>query len=128
MGKQALDCHKFPLQSQTSYTNQFTYTSKHYSDCAIKCARFSFKVCILHSLLLFSDPNKDFVVGPSTTIELTELGSRQCINISIVNDDLRERNETFIVTPVPLDSDDVVVGGPFTAVILDDGDGEKLDV
>ena len=58
-------------------------------------------------------------------MELTNLGVAYCINISVINDDVRETNETFFLTPLPMISRDEVVGGPFIIVIIDDGDGEQ---
>ena len=80
---------------------------------------------VLIQMRFFTVLGEDFVVGESTTLELTTLGSSQCFIVSLVNDDVRESNETIVITPVPLDPDDNVVGGHFTIVILDDGDGEK---
>ena len=49
----------------------------------------------------------------------------ECINVSVVNDDVRESNETATIIASPLFSRDEVVGGPFIIVLIDDGDGES---
>ena len=58
-------------------------------------------------------------------MELIRLGVSQCINITVVNDDVRESNETATIIPLPLVSRDEIVGEPFIIVITDDGDGEN---
>jgi hypothetical protein len=63
-------------------------------------------------------------------VELIRLGVSQCINITVVNDDVRESNETATIIPLPLVSRDEIVGEPFIIVITDDGDAncpELLD-
>jgi len=42
----------------------------------------------------------------------------------VVNDDVREINETLFLRPMSTNSRDMVTGVNFTLVVLDDGDGE----
>ena len=59
-------------------------------------------------------------------MELIRLGVSQCINITVVNDDVRESNETATIIPLPLASRDEIVGEHFIIIIIDDGDGENF--
>lgn len=57
------------------------------------------------------------------------LGSTACQTVSIIGDDIREENETFIVIISPQNDMDNVIGMEnMTITIQDDGDGKfKLD-
>lgn len=79
--------------------------------------------------LMFVADDEDFVLGQTssgraTAIAFSTLGDAMCINVTIVNDDVREPNETVMLSPIPGIPTDRVVGENFTMVILDDGDGE----
>ena len=73
--------------------------------------------------MLITDPD-DYVLSDDARVNLTSLGQTECVNITVVNDDVRESNETLFLRPVSTISRDMVTGVNFTLVILDDGDGE----
>ena len=52
----------------------------------------------------------------------------KCINVTIKNDDIREMDDTLLLQPVPMQSQDTVTGGIFTITIRNDGDGENYMV
>lgn len=61
-------------------------------------------------------------------IVLTALGVAQCINVTVINDDVREPDEMVVLKAEPQNPRDEVVGvGEFTVVIMDDGDGEYME-
>ena len=61
-------------------------------------------------------------------IVLTALGVAQCINVTVINDDVREPDEMVVLKAEPQNPRDEVVGvGKFTIVIMDDGDGEYME-
>ena len=80
----------------------------------------AFKILIV----LFTDPD-DYVLSDNARVNLTSLGETECINITVVNDDVREINETLFLRPMSTNSRDMVTGVNFTLVVLDDGDGEN---
>ena len=65
------------------------------------------------------------MLGDNARVNLTSLGETECINITVVTDDVREINETLFLRPMSTNSRDMVTGVNFTLVVLDDGDGEN---
>ena len=49
--------------------------------------------------MLITDPD-DYVLSDDARVNLTSLGQTECINITVVNDDVRESNETLFLRPV----------------------------
>ena len=71
----------------------------------------------------------DFVLSSGGTVVLTAEQPLQCVNISVVNDDVREFNETASLVIIPQDPVDRVAEGNFTMIIIvDDGDGKLQSV
>lgn len=68
----------------------------------------------------------DFELSGNGVLELTALQTADCLTLTLLNDDVREFNETAILTLVPENSRDQVVGDGFTIVIIDDGDGQSM--
>ena len=73
-------------------------------------------------MCIFSDL-ADFELSTDGILELTTLQTPQCITLALLNDDVREFNETVTLTPVPENPKDQVVGNGFTIIIIGDGDG-----
>lgn len=79
-------------------------------------------------VLLYSTGLEDFVLGSNGAIVLMALGATQCINVTVVNDDVREPDEMVVLKAEPQNPRDEVIGiGEFTIVIMDDGDGEYIE-
>ena len=79
-------------------------------------------------MYVFTDYD-DFVLSSGGTVVLTAEEPVQCINISVVNDDVREFNETASLVIIPQDPVDQVAEGNFTMIIIvDDGDGKIQSV
>ena len=53
---------------------------------------------------------------------LTAETRRQCLNITVVNDDIQEPTETAIFTPMPSFARYNVQGGSVTVLVLDSGE------
>ena len=71
----------------------------------------------------------DFVLSSDGTVVLTLEQPVQCINVTVVNDDVRESNETALLVLVPEEGADEIAEGNFsTIIIIDDGDGKKESV
>ena len=71
----------------------------------------------------------DFVLSSGGTVVLTAEQPIQCVNISVMNDDVREFNETASFIIIPQDPVDQVAEGNFTMIIIvDDGDGKLQSV
>ena len=68
----------------------------------------------------------DFMLSSNGRLVLTALGETQCSDFMVVNDDVREPNETAILTPMV--SGDLIHGDVtnFKILINDDGDSELL--
>lgn len=67
------------------------------------------------------------MLGSDGELTLLSVGDSGCINITVVNDDVRENNETVVITAVPQNSQDVALNAAFTLTILDDGDGQIIN-
>lgn len=79
-------------------------------------------------VFLYCTGLEDYIVTLNGAIVLPALGVIQCINVTVINDDVREPNETLILQPEPYNPLDEVVGvEQFTIVIIDDGDGEYME-
>ena len=78
-------------------------------------------------VLLYSTGLEDFGLSSNGVIVLTAIGVAQCINVTVVNDDVREPDEMVVLKAEPQNPQDEVIGiGEFTIVIMDDGDGEYI--
>ena len=74
---------------------------------------------------IFNTDLNDFVLSSNGELTFTELRTTQCINLTVVNDDVQEMNETVMITPSPVNPLDTVVGGGYNVSIMDDGDGNN---
>ena len=76
-------------------------------------------------ILVYTDLD-DFVLESNGELTFTQLRATSCIDLTLSNDDVREFNETAVITPSPRSQQDIVLGGEFTVVIIDDGDGKLV--
>ena len=80
-------------------------------------------------MLCYSTDEDDFVLIPGGMIELTSLRVPHCVDFVVVNDDVREFNETATLTLTPGESIDQIAEGSFvTVIIVDDGDGKTQTI
>ena len=85
--------------------------------CTVKC-----------DFVSFTDYD-DFELSSNGTVVLTLEQPVQCINVTVMNDDVRESNETALLVLVPEEGADQIAEGNFsTIIIIDDGDGKKESV
>ena len=79
----------------------------------------------INNILLDQD---DYELNNNGRITLSLENVMNCINVTIKNDDIREIDDTLLLQPLPMQSQDTVTGGIFTITIRNDGDGENYIV